>query len=89
MPKPPRDPARIEPMLDAIRTIWTRYPDLRLAQLIMNCAESNYYLEDEVLLQLLKDTYHQAFAPCPNCGGLPNHLPGSSVCRLLERVSSI
>ena len=31
-----RDPKRIEPILSLIREIWTKHPDLRLTQLIMN-----------------------------------------------------
>jgi uncharacterized protein YihD (DUF1040 family) len=31
----PRDPKRIEPMLDLIRDIWTKRPDLRLTQILV------------------------------------------------------
>jgi len=47
-----RDPERIEPMLALIREIWTKHPDLRLTQLIMNALQINkdpYYIEDDVL----------------------------------------
>jgi uncharacterized protein YihD (DUF1040 family) len=53
-----RDPKRIEPMLELIREIWYKYPDLRLTQLIMNALKMNqdpYYVEDEKLEKALKD----------------------------------
>lgn len=31
-----RDPDRIRDVLDAIRRVWEKYPDLRLGQLILN-----------------------------------------------------
>ena len=31
-----RDPERIDPMIDALRALWHRHPDYRLAQLIVN-----------------------------------------------------
>jgi uncharacterized protein YihD (DUF1040 family) len=33
---PPRDPARIDEMLEMLGKLWKRYPDLRLGQLIVN-----------------------------------------------------
>lgn len=33
-----RDPARIDEMLDLVRGIWKRQPDLRLGQLLYNAA---------------------------------------------------
>lgn len=53
-----RDPKRIEPMLELIREIWYKYPDLRLTQLIMNALKMNqdpYYVEDEKLEKALKE----------------------------------
>ena len=58
-----RDPKRIEPMLDLIRTIWTRSPDLRLGQLISNTTvdvddeDRLYHIEDEELAEKLKVLY--------------------------------
>jgi len=55
-----RDPERIKPMLDMVRTVWRRDPDLRLAQLIMNCGaegEDLYYVEDEELFRRLDKAY--------------------------------
>jgi len=53
-----RDPARIEPILKNIREIWTKNPDLRLTQLIMNALAINYdpyFIEDDDLQQALED----------------------------------
>lgn len=53
-----RDPERIEPILSLIREIWTKAPDLRLTQLIMNALKANYdpyYIEDDDLEKALKD----------------------------------
>jgi len=53
-----RDPNRIEPMLQLIREVWYKTPDLRLTQLIMNALRSNqdpYYVEDERLKEALED----------------------------------
>lgn len=53
-----RDPARIERVLGLIRAIWTRYPDLRLGQLMeMAASRANgpgpeidrFYMEDDLL----------------------------------------
>jgi uncharacterized protein YihD (DUF1040 family) len=51
-----RDPERIEPMLSLIREVWTKAPDLRLTQLIMNALNANYdpyYIEDDDLEKAL------------------------------------
>jgi len=54
-----RDPRRIETLLDALREVWTRNPDLRLGQLLVNairpeqpCPEI-FYAEDDVTLTAL------------------------------------
>ena len=52
-----RDPNRIEPMLQLIRDIWYKAPDLRLTQLIMNALNMNldpYYIEDDELKKALE-----------------------------------
>lgn len=48
----PRDPARIDPMLDKIREAWKLYPDMRLGQLIAVCTETDHIvgIEDDKLL---------------------------------------
>ena len=54
-----RDSDRIDKILETIREIWKKYPDLRLTQLIGNCfpAGDNYYREDDELLKRLEVTY--------------------------------
>ena len=54
---PPRDPNRIDPTLAAVREYWERHPDLRLGQVIGNCANlagiDPYRLEDDDLVWAL------------------------------------
>ena len=53
---PPRDPARLHVVLDKLREVWERNPDLRFAQLVVNAAGASqpcpeiFNLEDDVLL---------------------------------------
>ena len=56
-----RDPARIIQMLSEIESIWKRYPDLRLMQLLINVVREDiaYFTEDDVLLQKLKEMYNE------------------------------
>ena len=54
-----REPERIDRILNLVKRIWSRYPDLRLCQLIGNCfdAGDNYYQEDTLLEEKLKEIY--------------------------------
>jgi len=54
-----RDPKRIDVILQEISNIWHKYPDMRLGQLIGNVLEGTalYYVEDNGLIDALKDTY--------------------------------
>jgi len=57
-----RDPERIDKILARVREVWKTYPDLRLLQLLYNCFEKEhtaYYLEDDVLLKKLDETYNE------------------------------
>jgi len=56
-----RDPKRIDRILKKLKTIWMKYPDLRLFQLLGNCfpAQDNYYVEDEELENRLKAVYRE------------------------------
>lgn len=48
----PRDPARIERMLEKLRHVWARYPDMRLGQIISNVSPLNadlFMVEDDVV----------------------------------------
>jgi len=70
-----RDPARIEPILDALRERWLRNPDLRLMQLLGNLADDlvrrpdfnephlsseAYNVEDDRVLAILVMSNHLA-----------------------------
>ena len=57
-----RDPKRIDVILQEISTIWHKYPDMRLGQLIGNVLEGPnlYYVEDDSLVKALKDVYEGA-----------------------------
>jgi len=52
-----RDPNRIELLLNKIREVWEKHPDLRLGQLISNQAPQArwgvFYIEDDELLKQL------------------------------------
>ena len=56
-----RNPKRIEPLLNLIKKIWEKQPDLRLTQLLSNAALSSgewsdndlYHLEDDKLYKAL------------------------------------
>lgn len=54
-----RDPNRIDPLLRSIKEIWSKYPDLRLLQLLTNVTYSEkcdqFYVEDDRLLELLEE----------------------------------
>lgn len=54
-----RDANRIDVILNEIKDIWKKYPDLRLGQLICNvvCDPPLYYMEDEKLVKELKEYY--------------------------------
>jgi hypothetical protein len=54
-----RDPKRIDVILQEISNIWHKYPDMRLGQLIGNVLEGPnlYYVEDDGLVNALKDMY--------------------------------
>ena len=60
-----RDPNRIDGVLQAIKDIWVKCPDMRLGQLIGNVLEgpSLYYVEDDGLVSALKDMYEGAEIP--------------------------
>jgi hypothetical protein len=69
-----RDPCRIEVVLGLLRTYWTKYPGLRLGQIIGNLTGETdpYHVEDTVLVDKLraalkepKDGYP---LPCPRHG---------------------
>lgn len=54
-----RDINRIDRILDRLKTLWKKYPDLRLGQLILNVLQDPalYYIEDAELIDLLEEYY--------------------------------
>ena len=52
-----RDPKRIDVVLAKIREEWTKYPDLRLMQLLVNVlgVGDHFYVEDEEFLAKLAE----------------------------------
>lgn len=54
-----RDPARIDPMCEALARVWRRYPDYRLGQLIVNVSRVDpFNVEDDVMLRGLIEHEH-------------------------------
>lgn len=55
-----RDKSRIPVLIDLLTKIWVEHPDLRLCQLLGNAIHDidPYYLEDDQLEDLLKETYN-------------------------------
>lgn len=55
-----RDPARIDEILDLLRTVWLKNPDLRLGQLVVSAANPTepcpkvFYVEDAQLSKALQ-----------------------------------
>lgn len=56
--RPPRDPARIDRVLELLGELWKLQPDTRFCQLIINTVGAQrdpYDLEDDVLVEDLKE----------------------------------
>ncbi len=55
-----RDPARIDQILEILRTVWTQHPDMRLGQLVVNAVRPStpcpevFSIEDTVLARKLE-----------------------------------
>lgn len=58
-----RDLERINRIMNLIRRIWKKNPDLRLCQLIENCFDTGlhngnlYYVEDKELENIIREVY--------------------------------
>jgi len=54
-----RDPERIPKILSELEEIWSKFPDLRLGQLLLNLFNDPqlYYIEDEKLVEALESYY--------------------------------
>lgn len=68
-----RDPARIPEVLETIKKIWEKNPDLRLMQLLMN-TQLGYYSEDNYLLERLRQVYMTIDADINTSAGRQEHL---------------
>ncbi len=56
-----RDTQRIASILNRLGAVWYKYPDLRLAQLILNVVDTSpsaYYIEDEDLISKIEEFYN-------------------------------
>ncbi len=69
-----RDPDRIDPLLDKLKEVWKRHPDLRLGQLIVVLAKPTepcpgvFYIEDDVLTERLsKRLLPMEYNVCKTC----------------------
>ena len=56
-----RDPNRIDPIIDTVKEIWKKYPDMRFGQLICNIFSSPnfnkidiWFCEDNIMLENLE-----------------------------------
>ena len=59
-----RDPQRIDELLMELERIWKKHPDTRLGQLLVSCvngeADKLFYMEDEALLEKLRERFPAA-----------------------------
>ena len=55
-----RNKYRIDAILNELQDIWMEVPDLRLGQLLLNVVKDPelYYIEDEKLIEKLKENYN-------------------------------
>ena len=54
-----RDPKRINECLRKIKEVWSKHPDLRLGQLIVNAVPEIYlyHIEDDVLIECIQNSF--------------------------------
>lgn len=67
-----RNPQRIDYVLDNVKRIWKKNPNLRLLQLLINIDCEPYYIEDEQLVEKLRNFYEKEKKPKENNTGLPD-----------------
>jgi uncharacterized protein YihD (DUF1040 family) len=51
---------RIPQIIKELERIWKKYPDLRLGQLIQNCFDDIYYVEDKELIEGIERFYNDS-----------------------------
>lgn len=55
-----RDPNRIDGILERLRVVWTKSPDLRLGQLLLNVNRGDiYHTEDNALIEAVEELYSE------------------------------
>jgi hypothetical protein len=59
-----RDPRRIDELMSELERIWKEHPDTRLGQLLVSCVDGDadklFYIEDESLLEKLRERFPAA-----------------------------
>ena len=59
-----RDPQRIDALVSELERIWKEHPDTRLGQLLVSCVDGDadklFYMEDEALLEKLRERFPAA-----------------------------
>ena len=59
-----RDPQRIDELMSELERIWKEHPDTRLGQLLISCVDGDadklFYMEDEALLEKLRERFPAA-----------------------------
>lgn len=52
-----RDPKRIPEVLEELRKLWEKYPDLRFGQLLVNLPFKSdpFFMEDDEMIKFLKN----------------------------------
>jgi uncharacterized protein YihD (DUF1040 family) len=57
-----RDIKRIKPFLERLEKIWSKYPDLRFGQMVINYTQmqhfDGYHIEDEEMITALENLYN-------------------------------
>jgi hypothetical protein len=57
-----REPNRIPIIIERLRLLWIKHPDLRLGQLIENMVPRDqrlYFIEDVDLIEMMEDGYDE------------------------------
>jgi len=88
-----RDPNRIPQVLGVINGVWNQAPDLRLGQLLLNAlppGKELFYVEDDILLQGLKDLAKQMQNSHRDAVALPDkRAEDTAIAGVLQMIQSI
>ena len=59
-----REPQRIDELMSELERVWKEHPDSRLGQLLVSCVDGDadklFYMEDEALLEKLRERFPAA-----------------------------